>query len=171
MPTGIYNHKPHTIEHKKNIAKAHLGNKHSEITKKKIGRKQKGRKHTPQEKFKIGHKQFNTGRTWFKKGRMGKEAGHWIDGRTKLNHLIRESSKYKQWRSDIFKRDNWTCQTCGLRGVYLEAHHIKNFSKIVKENNIKTLKQALKCKELWEIINGVTLCKECHNLTKGKKIN
>jgi len=85
---------------------------------------------------------------------------------------IRKSFKYRQWRSDIFTRDSFTCQDCGLHSglgktVYLEAHHIKQFSKIIEENNIKILEQALNCEELWNINNGRTLCKKCHNKTKA----
>ena len=44
----------------------------------------------------------------------------------------------------------------------LHAHHIKKFSKIIKEFNIKILEDAINCKELWDINNGITLCKKCH---------
>ena len=86
---------------------------------------------------------------------------------TPLRLQIRNSSKYSEWRTQIFGRDNFTCQYCHARGTWLEAHHIKRFSEIMKENNIKTLEDAYICQELWYLNNGVTLCKECHNLTKG----
>lgn len=91
---------------------------------------------------------------------------NWKGGTTKRCMLIRFSLQYKTWRSKVFERDNWTCQTCNKRGVYLEAHHIKELINIIKEYNIKTLEDSKKCKELWNLDNGVTLCKECHNLTK-----
>lgn len=72
------------------------------------------------------------------------------------------------WRTQIFGRDNFTCQECSERGTWLEAHHIKRFSSIIKENNIKTLEEALKYDELWNLDNGITLCKKCHNKTKGR---
>ena len=86
---------------------------------------------------------------------------------TPLNKLIYHSLKYRQWRSDIFERDNYTCQKCGVKNgngktVYLEAHHIKRFSKIMKENKIKSIEQAMSCEELWNINNGLALCKNCH---------
>lgn len=59
--------------------------------------------------------------------------------------------EYKKWRSDVFARDGWTCQTCGVRGCYLEAHHIKSWAKFPQLR--------------YEINNGVTLCKGCHKLT------
>ena len=87
-------------------------------------------------------------------------------GTTRLNKRIRTNSKYTKWRSDIFQRDDWTCQTCRKRGVYIEAHHLKELSKIIEENKIKTIEQAISCDFLWNIDNGVTLCEDCHNLTK-----
>lgn len=90
-------------------------------------------------------------------------------GVTPLRILIRMSPFYKKWRSGVFSRDKWTCQTCQLRGCILEAHHIKPFVKILKEYNIKTVEDALKCEELWNLNNGVTLCKGCHNDVKKEK--
>jgi 5-methylcytosine-specific restriction endonuclease McrA len=62
--------------------------------------------------------------------------------------------KYFEWRTKVFERDNWTCQTCRKRGVYLEPHHIKGWAKYPKLR--------------YEVENGVTLCKECHKLTRKK---
>jgi 5-methylcytosine-specific restriction endonuclease McrA len=86
---------------------------------------------------------------------------NWKEGITSLNTQIRASKQYEQWRLAIFIRDNFTCQDCGEK-VYLNAHHIKEFFKILEENNITTLEQALQCKELWDINNGRTLCEDCH---------
>lgn len=82
---------------------------------------------------------------------------------TPLSKAIRESFEYREWIHKIFERDNYTCQKCKTRGGYLEAHHKKLFSIILKENNIKTLQDAKNCKELWNIDNGVTYCEDCHD--------
>lgn len=42
-------------------------------------------------------------------GQLGKNSRHWIDGRTTLQIRIRTSLKYRQWRSDVFTRDDFTC--------------------------------------------------------------
>lgn len=89
----------------------------------------------------------------------------WMGGTSPLRTKIYRSDIFRNWRKEVFKRDNWTCQECGVIGGCLQAHHIKPFSDIVKENNIKTLEDALHCKELGNIDNGITLCKECHKLT------
>jgi len=55
--------------------------------------------------------------------------------------------KYRKWRTAVFQRDNWTCQTCGSNG-FVEGHHIKSWANFPKLR--------------YEINNGVTLCKKCH---------
>lgn len=86
-------------------------------------------------------------------------------GKCKLQEIIRHNFRYRKWRSDVYVRDDFTCQICGKRGGKIEADHNKPFSIIIEENNIKTLEQALECKELWDTNNGRTLCLECHKKT------
>ena len=99
---------------------------------------------------------------------------NWKGGNTRqLDKIIRESFKYRQWRSDVFTRDDFTCRECGQKGGKLIAHHIKSFATILEENNINNLEEALLCEELWNINNGQTLCNDCHLLTNnygGKKL-
>lgn len=143
-------------EFKKGACSLMKGKKHSEYTKAKMRLIKLGKKWTKIQREKI-----------MKKLRYGKNNNLWKGGICPLNKAIRKLPKYKRWRSDIFERDNWTCKTCQDRGCYLEAHHIKPFSEIVEENNIKTLEDAIKCKDLWNTDNGTTLCVDCHNLTKN----
>lgn len=98
---------------------------------------------------------------------LGPRNPNWKNGITSLLTRIRKSFKYRQWRSDIFTRDDFTCQECGRRGCYLEAHHTPlDFTDIMELNDIKTYEQAMDCEELWNINNGITLCEGCHNETK-----
>ena len=148
------------------------GKHHSEKTKKKISEYVK---RNPQDKCKMcgifkGKNKIHICQDNPMKGKKRPEMIgnklNWKGGITKRHQLIRSTPEYKIWRSRVFERDNWTCQTCGKRGSYLEAHHIKKIFTIIKENNIYSSKDAKRCQELWDINNGVTLCKECHNLTK-----
>jgi hypothetical protein len=36
------------------------------------------------------------------------------------------------------------------------------FDDICKENNVSRVEQALPCKELWNLNNGVSICYSCH---------
>lgn len=87
-------------------------------------------------------------------------------GATKLQAHIRKLYEYRQWRSDVFTRDNFTCKNCKQKGGRLNADHIKEFAKILQEYNILTVKEALACAELWNINNGRTLCIPCHKNRK-----
>ncbi len=99
-----------------------------------------------------------------KKGIFTKE-NHpsWKGGITSLNQQIRHSEKMLVWRKEVFEKDFFTCQNCNQIGENLNAHHIIPFHKIIEENNIKTIKEANMCKELWNINNGTTLCESCHD--------
>ncbi len=69
-----------------------------------------------------------------------------------ISHLIRNSKRYKEWRSNIFERDKYTCQICGdNNGGNLNAHHIYQFKHCINDEEI-----------LYNIDNGITLCEECH---------
>jgi DNA-directed RNA polymerase subunit RPC12/RpoP len=109
--------------------------------------------------------------------RYGKLNGNWKKGKSILQELIRGLEENKIWRTKVFKRDNYTCQECGKNG-YVEAHHIKSFSSILSEflsrysqfspiDGKETLIHlAINYKSFWNINNGKTLCKMCHNKTK-----
>ncbi len=93
---------------------------------------------------------------------------NWKGGITPVLLQIRHCFKTRQWISDCFTRDNFVCQRCGKRGGKLCVHHIKYFSVIVSENNIKSLEDAINCDELWNLNNGMTLCIDCHKLIHKK---
>jgi hypothetical protein len=87
----------------------------------------------------------------------GKNNGNWKGGTSSKNILIRTSIEMKEWIQNIFKRDGYICQKCGKKGNKLQAHHIYPFAKW---DFIRF--------ELW---NGITLCKGCHESIKGKELN
>lgn len=104
-------------------------------------------------------------------GILNSYLSNYKDGRTKLRTRIWNSAKNKQLRFEIFKRDNYKCVVCHKkRNIYLNAHHKIPVSYILDLYNIKTFKQALKCKLLWDINWQITLCEQCHGeLNEGKK--
>lgn len=75
----------------------------------------------------------------------------WKGGVTPENQRERSSGKYAEWRTAILRRDNFTCQLCGIRGGRLQADHILSWATH---------------KELrFELSNGRTLCVPCHKKT------
>ena len=82
------------------------------------------------------------------RSRSGDKSPHWQGGKTVLSQAIRNSEKYKLWRSSVFERDEFTCRNCNQRGGKLEVDHVKLFSRYPELR--------------FEISNGQTLCKDCH---------
>jgi len=102
----------------------------------------------------------------------GDKNPNWKGGISGIRDEIRHCLEYKQWRKEVFERDNYTCKKCNKRGGELEIHHnIKTFSEILISNNIKSTEDAILCNEFWNIDNGITLCLNCHNKTKGNNSN
>jgi len=131
----------------KNRVNGMAGKKHTEESKKLMSIKRKGVKKSEKTK-KLMSK--NNCRYWL--GVKGKNNPHWKGGISRNKHSNLSAVK---WRAKVFKRDNWTCQACGVVGRNLEAHHIKSWSQYPKYR--------------YKLNNGVTLCKECHKLTDNYK--
>ena len=162
----------HTDDWKEQARIRNMGKKHTFESKIKMSKSAKIAQNRPEQKIKflrnkyaLGHKHTEEWKKKKSESQKGEGNWRWEGGITSLIMKVRGLPESKQWRSDIFRRDNWTCQTCHSRG-YIEAHHIKSFSMIIKQSNIKTIEQAFSCKELWNITNGVTLCVECHKLIR-----
>jgi 5-methylcytosine-specific restriction endonuclease McrA len=78
------------------------------------------------------------------------------EGKSTLYKRIRKSAQYKQWRTLVFERDDYTCQDCELHSgngktVVLHADHIKPFAFYPELR--------------FELTNGRTLCIDCHKKT------
>lgn len=135
-----------------------FGKKHSEETRKKISEKAKaqwdsGVFDTPEHKIKRRVCQYEP----------SKKKPNYKGGISGLNNQIRHCEPYRTWKINVFKRDGHTCQICGKKPRWIEAHHKIQFFKIMSKNQIKTLDQAFACDELWDVTNGLTVCKPCHN--------
>jgi len=82
-------------------------------------------------------------------------------------YQIRKSVEYRNWRTLVFERDDYICQLCKKRsGNLIADYYPKTFSTILLVNKVKTLEEARKCLELWDINFGRTLCTSCHYKTE-----
>jgi len=61
---------------------------------------------------------------------------------------------YKDWRIKVYKRDKFTCQMPGCNSKKrLNAHHIQKWA------SASMLR--------YDVVNGLTLCKSCHDKVTG----
>ena len=67
---------------------------------------------------------------------------------------FRNSAEYRNWRSEVYMRDNWTCQKCGEKSGTLRAHHLNSYTDFPDQR--------------LNVSNGSTLCVKCHNLFHKK---
>lgn len=95
-----------------------------------------------------------------------------------ITNAPRDTTLQNEWAIKIYERDNYTCQSCGIKGVIpstcqiehegrtltvydpglqLHAHHIKPY--------------ALFPKLAWDLDNGITLCENCHRKAHEHGIN
>lgn len=86
----------------------------------------------------------------------GAKNPRWRGGISSENMKVRKSLAIKQWRTSVFDRDDYTCQSCGKRGGNLEADHVMPFSLFPE---LRT-----------EVLNGRTLCRPCHKKTFLTKV-
>ncbi len=83
---------------------------------------------------------------------LGDKNPNWKGGITPINKVIRASIPYKQWRTQVFERDNYTCVWCGNKeSGNLNADHIQPFAYYPELR--------------FELSNGRTLCVPCHKTT------
>lgn len=83
-----------------------------------------------------------------KNPRRGEANQNWRGGLRTERKRAMGQYPYKDWRTAVFTRDNWTCQCCGVRGGYLEADHIQPWCAFPDLR--------------YDVDNGRTVCKTCH---------
>ena len=149
----------------------------SDIRNKAIGQASLGNLHS------VGHTPYNKGKTGLYTAteatreklreaqmvlvRAGKH--HlWKGGITPLVKQIRTCTLMKNWRNSVSTRDNYTCQTCEIKGGKINVDHIKELSVIMSENEITDINLARDCQDLWDTDNGQVLCQECHSVKTSK---
>ena len=85
---------------------------------------------------------------------------NWKGGITPLVRKIRNCWKMTKWKRGCLKRDNYKCPCGEEKGLCVD--HIRPFSFIMADNNIRIFEEAMNCEELWDTNNGRTLCQDCH---------
>jgi hypothetical protein len=84
----------------------------------------------------------------------GEKNYHWKGGKYSENYRQRRRFR-DEMQKTIFERDNYTCQLCGIKGVYLQVDHIQPWVKYVELR--------------FDVNNCRTLCMKCHyKITFGK---
>jgi 5-methylcytosine-specific restriction endonuclease McrA len=78
----------------------------------------------------------------------GEDHPNWRGGKRNERRKAMATFEYRDWRTAVFTRDNYTCQCCGQKGQYLEADHIKPWCAFPDLR--------------YDINNGRTLCRPCH---------
>lgn len=127
-----------------------------------------GKTHSPESREKLrqarlkdGHVPYLKDGQHYLKGKRGAETPNWKGGITPERAKVYDSPEWKRAVKVVWKRDNATCQRCGLhrsdarkRGIDFDIHHIVSFA--VPE---------LRC----EPNNLILLCEPCHYWVHSSK--
>ena len=148
--------KPLCVKGKKGFQKGHKGGgfrgkKHSDEFKE----MQSELKKTDNPLFKL------EARKKLSEQRKGENNPNWKGGISYPDNDPRYTFEYKEWRRQVFIRDNFTCQECESKSskgkyTYLTAHHIKSFSQYPELRH--------------SVDNGLTLCIQCHAKETGHEM-
>tara|TARA_R110000751_G_scaffold46368_1_gene104387 strand:+ start:4330 stop:5040 length:711 start_codon:yes stop_codon:yes gene_type:complete len=83
-----------------------------------------------------------------KKSKTGENNHNWrFDLSQEERENRRQCKEYTEWRTNVFSRDNYTCQICE-KSSGLNAHHLDGWNWCIERRH--------------DIDNGVTLCVDCH---------
>lgn len=163
MPTGVYEHKPHTEETKKKMSE----------TRKRLGiipPSAKGKIMSDRQKQRISKSRTNnqkvikalTGRECspetrkkISEAQSGDKSPHWKGG---ISYQPYPDDWNETLRNSVRQRDGYTCQECGIhqdelggRFKKLDVHHIDYNKDNLDPNNL------------------ITLCKSCHSKTNNNR--
>lgn len=96
--------------------------------------------------FRRGHTRC---RKCFIKGVSGENNWNYkFDKTIEEREIERRFDGYSDWVKQVYERDDYTCQCCGIRGGKLNAHHLDSYDWCITGRI--------------DVDNGVTLCKLCH---------
>lgn len=149
----------HSEETKRKISKSLTGKILSLETRQKMSLAQKG---VPKPSNKIsllgnkngvGRKDTEENIERKRKSWTGKSNPAWKGGITPDLIIARSTPEQIKWAKDVKDRDKYTCQKCGNKsGGNLNSHHLMKFSEYPELRTV--------------LDNGITLCEECHKLTR-----
>jgi 5-methylcytosine-specific restriction endonuclease McrA len=101
-------------------------------------------------KFQAGQRCYSCKLKFLSESQKGEKGNNYKPHLTTADRIKeRNYPEYKQWRKDVMKRDDYTCQVCSIKGGRLNAHHIESYA----DNPDKRT----------DINNGITLCESCHS--------
>lgn len=169
MPRGIYVHHSQPEEVRKKISQGNRGKKrtieqrrhiseglrsHAVIPPKRTGAhwtEESKQKWSLKQKGQVGHPQPLSAKRRLSECFRGEKGSNWKGGITLLTEAMRHTLEFRLWRAKVLERDNYTCQSCCVRGGILRPHHIKSFAHFPELR--------------FTVSNGVTLCAGCHQKT------
>lgn len=100
------------------------------------------------------------------RAKAGPDHYGWKGGITQLNQSIRQMTEYRRWTLAVRQRDG-RCLRCGSV-ENMESHHRDELAVLIDRHGIKNRSDARQCAALWDIENGVTLCRRCHYAEHGR---
>jgi len=121
------------------------------------GRKHSNETKVKQSKAKLGKSQSLAIRIAQSARMQNIGIGDWKEFSSSSQERLKSSAQWKNWRTRVFERDNYTCQNCGIKGGELHPHHIFAKSEYPKL--------------IFNVSNGITMCTECHKKTDSYGVN
>lgn len=94
----------------------------------------------------------------------------WNGGSSRLNTSIRQMHENRRWMDAVKARDGCCCRCGGTER--LESHHRITLAEIIDTLGIKSRDDARRNADtLWDLNNGETLCRPCHDTEHGRARN
>lgn len=81
----------------------------------------------------------------------------YLKGNRVIPNDVTDSAEYKEWRKKVYVRDSYRCKMpgCNSKTRNIAAHHIYPKKQYPEKQ--------------FDLNNGITLCKKCHEKTYGKE--
>jgi 5-methylcytosine-specific restriction endonuclease McrA len=92
--------------------------------------------------------------------KLGSNNPQWRGGTSPERDKARKTRQYREWRTAVFQRDNYTCQFCGVKSgmgkrVNFNADHIIPWWQSIEKR--------------FDLSNGQTLCETCHRIKTSEE--